>query len=335
MPRAKNISGADRFNFLLALVGYLIEHPMVEVSTVAKHFGLTEPEVVSAVGTLSVSGAIDSMANDLFDFNFDLLEEEGIIQMTFCPIFDSSPRISQRQGAAMAAGLQYLKNLELLTDTAEIDELVNFLVNGTSAEAVPVIEINAKPGSVHADFLTLRAAVAAQIVVEFEYQAANGVTRQRKVEPRRLIAKDDNWLLQAWASDDPIESRMIKNFRLDRMRSVKLTDFAISDEGLQAELPDQIYTANATDTEVLIQVSPEGEGFINYFEAEVVDEDKKNKTKTVRVRIGNLATLGRTVCRYGGAIRVLEPKLARDAVRDYALRALGESGLSSSNLDEE
>jgi proteasome accessory factor C len=48
-----------------------------------------------------------------------------------------------------------------------------------------------------------------------------------------------------------------------------------------------------------------------------------NKAVQVQIAIGELETLGRIVSRYGGKVRILAPESARQAVRDFAQRALG------------
>jgi len=56
MPKSSSLSGADRYNFMLALTGYLINHRQQPLADLAKHFQVSEKEIKSAVVTISLSG---------------------------------------------------------------------------------------------------------------------------------------------------------------------------------------------------------------------------------------------------------------------------------------
>lgn len=329
MPKPASISGLDRFNLLLALVGYLINHRDVPIEDLAKHFGVSVEEVRKALGTITVSGVGPYLHNDLFDFEPYKLEDEGIVDLITNPAIESVPRISQRQAAAMAAGLQYLLGIKYFDQQDEVNELIEILAAGTVGAGIPAIEVN--PGTVDADFLILRSAITNRKCVSFEYQNQLQEISQRSVEPILLMAIEESWLLRAWIP----EEKMVKAFRLDRMRSTKLLDREISKEALEAELTEEIYVAKPTDTEVIVEVQPQGMGFINYFNATILEEGKNGEPTRASILFGHLPVLGKYVARYGGAVKVVEPKAARDAVRDYALRALGERGLSEQVDDEE
>jgi proteasome accessory factor C len=329
MPKPSKISGLDRFNFLLSLVGYLINHKDVPVAELAAHFGVSVEETKAALETITVSGIKQYGPNDLFAFEPFKYYDEDIVDLTFSPAIDEVPRISQRQAAAMAAGLQYLLGIKYFEEQKEVHELIDILAKGTAGASIPAIEV--KPGTVDADFMILRSAISNQNCVTFEYQNQRQEISKRTVEPIQLIAVEESWLLRAYAPEDS----MVKSFRLDRMRSTTILDKKISAEALAAELTEEIYVSNPTDIEVIVEVTPQGMGFINYFNATILQKAENGKPTRASLSIGHLPVLGKYVARYGGAVKVVEPKLARDAVRDYALKALGGRGLNQPNHEDE
>ena len=108
MPKSSKISGTERYNFMLALTGYLIQNRQQKIADVAKHFGVSEQEIHDAVVTISLSGVGMYRPDELFFLDYDLLEE-GIVDVSFAPTLESVPRLSTRQAAAIASGLSYLE----------------------------------------------------------------------------------------------------------------------------------------------------------------------------------------------------------------------------------
>ena len=107
------------------------------------------------------------------------------------------------------------------------------------------------------------------------------------------------------------------------MRNAKLLeDRPISEQAKHAELIAELYTPTENDVEVTIEVEPEAYGLIFDFRPseEPIAIDKF--TKQFKVLVGDLSYLGRIISRFGGAARVVAPQAAKDAVRDFALRAL-------------
>ena len=53
MPKSSRISGTERYNFMLALTGFLIQNRQQKIADVANHFGVSEQEIHDAVVTIS------------------------------------------------------------------------------------------------------------------------------------------------------------------------------------------------------------------------------------------------------------------------------------------
>jgi proteasome accessory factor C len=113
------------------------------------------------------------------------------------------------------------------------------------------------------------------------------------------------------------------------MRAIEILDKEISDVATKVgAIEDATYVAELTDTTVTIEVSPEAYRLISDFQAVSEPKDLGSGTIRTEIKVGHLPNLGRLIAKYGGAARVIAPQEARDIVRNYALAALGEHGIT-------
>jgi proteasome accessory factor C len=314
MPKSASLSGADRYNFMLALTGYLINHRQQKLSDLAQHFQVSEKEIKSAVVTISLSGIGMYRPDELFFLDYDLLEED-IVDLSFAPTLEAVPRLSTRQAAAIASGLSYLVDLVDPADQHQINELLEILGKGAlSSQELPFM---VQPNRGDGDLVLVRQAVAESRALRCSYINSSGEVSSREIEPQLLESRDSNWFLRGFCRTNN-EPRV---FRLDRMRQIELLE-SFEERALPAGESSQIYAIRESDTEVLFEVEPEAFGLIADYKPDY--EISGNKAVQVKISIGELGTLGRIVSRYSGKVRVLAPETARQAVRDFAQRALGQ-----------
>lgn len=314
MPKSASLSGADRYNFMLALTGYLINHRQQKLSDLAQHFQVSEKEIKSAVVTISLSGVGMYRPDELFFLDYDLLEED-IVDLSFAPTLEAVPRLSTRQAAAIASGLSYLVDLVDPADQHQINELLEILGKGAlSSKELPFM---VQPNRGDGDLVLVRQAVAESRALRCSYINSSGEVSNREIEPQLLESRDSNWFVRGFCRTNN-EPRV---FRLDRMRQIELLE-SFEERALPAGDSSQIYAIRESDTEVLFEVEPEAFGLIADYKPDY--EISGNKAVQVKISIGELGTLGRIVSRYSGKVRVLAPESARQAVRDFAQRALGQ-----------
>lgn len=328
MPKKTKISGADKYNLMLALVGHLVhtDEP-TPLSELATRFKLSEPEVEDAVRIISFSGVGKYGGGELFDIYVDDFEGEKTVVLTSNPAIDDVPRISARQVAALSAGLNYLAQIPGFEQKSEIQELLGILAQGSTSD--PVATIDVIPGSVDSDVLILRKAIAEQRRITCVYRNAKDETASREIDPLLLVSKDDVWTLRGYC----LKNQEVRAFRLDRMQKAQLTETPICQEALTAELTEEIYIPKDSDFDVLLELEPESFSIISDYQAQTVAE-LQNGNLRVRIKVGNLNTLGPLLARYGGSAKVLEPQQAKVVVRDFALRALGKSTSTDEQVAE-
>lgn len=316
MPKSSGISGTDRYNFMLALTGYLIQNRQQNIADLAKHFGVTEQEIHDAAITISLSGIGSYRPDELFFLDYDLLEE-GIIDISFAPTLGSVPRLSTRQAAAIASGLSYLESVVDDSDKTEILRLLGILSDGSSSTSELPFKIH--PSAVDAEVALSRQAISEDRLISCSYINAASQVSKREIEPMSLESNDSTWYLRGYCRT----KHEVRIFRLDRMRDISLSIEKLVRSEYPAADRSLFYSVSEKDIDVVFDVDPEGFGLLADYKPDF--PVMGNKTLRVTIPIGEISTLGRVVSKYSGHVRVVAPEQARRVVFEYASNALGSS----------
>ncbi len=324
MPKFKNLDGDSRFNFMMALVAYLERRGETTLEEAGAHFNL-EPsyirEVVSSVNSLSVELSDFDYAPFMIDAD---LADQGVLSLLENQIMDSVPRLSSRQAAALGAGLSYLATMPAFANDDELKALQGFLSNGSSLSEIPSIKV--VPNSVDENAEQIRVAIASGSRISCEYLNAKGEISTRQIDPLRLDIRTNESYLRGYC----LVNKELRNFKLDRMRSIVITDEPISEKarGIQT-IEDRLYKAKATDIQVTVELQPEAYGLIS--ELQVLSEPKNLGQGTIQtvITVGHLPNIAKLIARYRGKARVIAPPEAKEYVRNYALKALGEQPIQA------
>ena len=321
----QKLDDSDRFNLMLALTGLLVQGDEYTVEELAKHFTVSQAEIVKAVETIGYTDLIGFSNTGRYIVDYDEIKEGYVsIKYDLENVVEEVPRLSSRQASALAAGLVYLSSLPGLADIKEIDELRAILASGNSKGKSA--ELILDPGSRDSDLIVLSEAIARGLSISCDYLSLKGVTTlNRIIEPRRLDSQGEILYLRGWCP----EAGAPRSFRLDRMRNATLTDSPISEAAKSAVIVEDIYVASETDTTVTIEVDPEAFSLISDFKPAEEPESVGKFSKRFKVKVGDVRNLGRIITKFGGSARVVSPESAKLAVREFALNALGQASPSS------
>ncbi len=321
MPKLNSFNSEDRLNFLLSLVGYLQSRGPVDLAEAAAHFELTPEYIRRAVTSINEARAdINGFEEWFFFIDVDAVEEQGILTLVDNLVLDGVPQLSTRQTSAIAAGLNYLTNMPEFSNDPDLAYLIELLGSGQVRSAGAKLEV--KPGTAEEGVMVLRSAIISGKQISCEYFNQKGERTNRIIEPLRLDPRLDGTYLRGYC---PINEK-VRNFRLDRMRSIQVLDADLSDQAKSVgEIEDSVYVAGNTDTQVVVEVEPEAYGLISEFQ-QITEPTEVSKSRIrATISIGHLPNIGRLVARYGGAAKVIEPAQARYFVREYALKAIGSN----------
>ena len=144
MTAKKPLVATDRAALMLQLVPYLIGKGEVSLAEAADEFDVAPEQMRSMVEKLTVIGLPGDrgywqMAYDLFDIDWDLLDERDLIVITNSVGLERSPKLTAREAAALLAGLQLARSIPGVGDTDLYAGLLAKLARGASGTPAEVI----------------------------------------------------------------------------------------------------------------------------------------------------------------------------------------------------
>ncbi|WP_214467112.1 helix-turn-helix transcriptional regulator [Microbacterium flavescens] len=317
MTVRRSLVATDRAALMLQLVPYLIGKGEVSVAEAADEFDVSPDQMRSMVEKLTViglpgDGGYWQMANDLFDIDWDLLDQRDLIVITNSVGLERSPKLTAREAAALLAGLQLARTIPGVGDTDLFTGLLGKLARGASSAPAEVI---VAPGPVD----TVRDAVASAlrrgVAVSFTYKAPDAAPTTRTVDPVKVHIADGQWYLQGWCH----LREAMRTFHLDRVSELELTDIPITHAG---EPAGGWFQSGEGDMVVRIRfdeaVGPLLGDYLDRASLQTADG-----VTVATMRVADEYSLRRLVAKRGGEVEVLEPAAARRAAAEWA-----EAGLS-------
>lgn len=306
---------SDRVRAYLTLVPYLLERGEVSVGEAAAEFDVTDAQMRTMVRNLTLiglpgEGGYWQQPQELFDINWDLLEQQDIIELTNDVGLRRVPRLTAREAAALLTGLQMTGALPSVASSELISGLITKLARGASTAPAEVV---VAPEPVDSVRTLVAEAIQAKRAVAFTYRAPDDKPTTRTVDPAKIIITRGQWYLQGWCH----LRRAMRTFHLDRISDAQLTDMPIEHTvDVAPEGP-----ASAADEVATVQF-PEGIAillgdYLDRAQAHAVDG-----LVTAQLRVGDPRSLKRLAARFGGALQVIEPQFARVCAREWATEAL-------------
>ena len=226
MIARKPLIATDRAALMLQLVPYLIGKGEVSIAEAADEFDVTPDQMRAMVETLTViglpgDGGYWQMANDLFDIDWDLLDERDIIVITNSVGLERAPKLTAREAAALLTGLQLARAIPGVGDT-ELFAGPARQARSRRLQHAGRRDPRARAGRRRARRGRRGAAAAAW--------RSRSPTRRRMPHPRRArstrsrcSSPTGEWYLQGWCH----LRQAMRTFHLDRVSDLELTDIAI------------------------------------------------------------------------------------------------------------
>src|SRR5690606_35150086 len=188
MTARRSLVATDRAALMLQLVPYLIGKGEVSVAEAADEFDVTPDQMRSMVEKLTViglpgDGGFWQMANDLFDIDWDLLDQQDVISITNTVGLERTPRLTAREAAALLAGLQLAASLPGVGDSGVVQGLLTKLARGASG--VPA-EVIVAPEAVDDVRVAVDEALRAGVAISFAYKAPDRPVTTRTVDPVKV-----------------------------------------------------------------------------------------------------------------------------------------------------
>ncbi|PKI92889.1 WYL domain-containing protein [Actinomycetales bacterium SN12] len=307
---------ADRVRLYLTLVPYLLERGQVTLDEAAADFGVTREALRGMVEKLTVIGLPgDSgywqLPQEMFDIDWELLDEHDIIEITNDVALRRVPRLTAREAAALLAGLQMVASVPAVADSGLVTGLMAKLSRG-SADAPPDLVV--APAAVTEVQRVVSQALRDGVAVSFRYQAPDAQPTTRTVDPAQIRIDNGQWYLQGWCH---LRTAM-RTFHLDRVSDARLTDIPITHA--DAAVPAEFGRGDGPEGEVVVRIPERLVPLIGSFPQEEVERGEG--LVTLRIRMADPRGIKRVAARFGGALEVLDPPLARATTHDWAAAGL-------------
>ncbi|GAT73118.1 helix-turn-helix transcriptional regulator [Microbacterium hydrocarbonoxydans] len=312
----KPLLAADRVRLYLTLVPYLLEHGQVSLAEAASEFGVTPEEMRSMVEKLTVIGLPGDSGywqqpQEMFDINWDLLDEEDVIEITNDVALRRVPRFTAREAAALLAGLQMVAAVPAVSDSGLVAGLISKLSRGAADAPAEVV---VAPSAVDEVREVVARGVQEGVAVSFTYQAPDAEPTTRTVDPVQILITNAQWYLQGWCH----LRQAMRTFHLDRVSAPQLTDIPITHRGDQVP---EAFSTIADDCEVGVRVPERLAPLLGAF-LSPDDVSTADGVVTARLHMADPRGIKRIAARFGGALEVLEPSVARAATREWAAAGL-------------
>ncbi|MEV8171185.1 WYL domain-containing protein [Microbacterium sp. NPDC077486] len=312
----KPLLAAERVRLYLTLVPYLLEHGQVSLAEAAEEFGVTPREMRAMVEKLTVIGLPGEAGywqqpQEMFDINWDLLDLEDVIEITNDVALRRVPRFTAREAAALLAGLQMVAAVPAVSDSGLVAGLISKLSRGAADAPADVV---VAPTAVDEVREVVARGLQNGVAVSFTYQAPDAAPTTRTVDPVQILITNGQWYLQGWCH----MREAMRTFHLDRVSAPALTDIPSTHGG---DRVPEAFAGLEEEREVTVRVperlAPLLSGFV--------------PTETLRIGDGMVTTqlhladprgIKRLAARFGGAMEVTDPGIARTATREWAAAGL-------------
>lgn len=320
-PTVVRPSATDNLLLLLALVPYVLDRGEVSAAQAATQFGRSEADIVRAIELIACAGIPgDSEAYshlDLFDIDWDLWEQDRVITFWNTVAIDHQPRFSAREASALLAGLQYLATHPSYAPRSEVDEVMAKLRQG--AGTGPADRIAVRSDAVESHLSVIGDAISNKVGITMTYHNKRGESGQRTIDPLVVESRDTQWYVRGWCHS----RQALRTFRVDHMENVAVTDIAQGDhQSLIEDISSELFDPSPDDISVTIECSRGALPLIADYLPRGVAPAAQGDPLRLEIPFAHYGSLTHFVAAHPGRVRVLGPKSACVAVRDFAQKAL-------------
>lgn len=312
VDKPKPLLATDRVRAYLTLVPYLLERGQVSLVEAAREFDVAPDDMRSMIEKLTViglpgEGGYWQQPHEMFDINWDLLDEEDVIEITNDVGLRRVPRFTAREAAALLAGLQMVAAVPAVSGSGLVAGLLAKLARAAADAPADVV---IAPSAVDEVRDIVASALGRGVAVSFRYQAPDAVAMTRTVDPVQVLITNGQWYLQGWCH----LREAMRTFHLDRVSGPELTEIPITHA--DSPIPEAFGTSSdvaAVTVQLPDRLVPLLGDFVRPDNAETHDGQV-----TVHIRMADPRGIKRVAGRFGGELAVRDPDIARSATREWA-----------------
>jgi predicted DNA-binding transcriptional regulator YafY len=317
-----SVRATDRLSRLLAMVPWLLNRQGVPLAAAAKHFDITEAQLVKDLELLFVCGMPGHMPDDLINAEWD----SGRVYLDNAEAISRPLRLAPDEAITLIAGLRTLAELPATNNPHDRRAVESALVKLSAAAqdavgAASRLTIDLSVGAVDETLATARDALRRKKRLRLRYVVpTRDETTERDVDLMRVTNLGGRWYLEAWCH----RAEGVRLFRVDRVAGAEVLDVdgTPPPEAVSRDVEeDRLFTPSEDDLLVTLEMEPRGRWVAEYYPVESTEELDGGRLR-VTLRVANPRWLPRLILRLGGAGRIISPPALADEAVTAARAAL-------------
>ncbi|WP_312794155.1 WYL domain-containing protein [Kocuria sp.] len=249
---------------LLHIVRHVYAHQGAELEETARHFGITDAELVNDLQTLFVCGRPGHMPDQLIDASWD----DGHIYLGNAQELSEPVRLTVPEASALLMGLQTLQAVPG-GDSRVVRSAMQKVA--TAADALPLADALAAPDADAAAeprdsalVTRLREAIKNGRRVRLQYLVASrDEVTERHVDPVRMIFSDGQQYVRGWC----LQANAPRTFRTDRIVGCEDAGEAEVHPRMESEVRSSIQPAKRRPVQAVVVTDRRGRWIVEHYHA--------------------------------------------------------------------
>jgi proteasome accessory factor C len=321
-------ASAERLSRLLAMVPWLLQRQGVGLDEAARHFGITQTQLVKDLELLFVCGTPGHMPDDLIEADW----ESGQVFLGNADAIARPLRLSVDEAVALLAGLRTLAQVPGLHERAALESALTKLsaAAGDAASSASALSVDLGRGNREDVLTAAREGVRRHRRLHLRYLVpSRDEATERDVDPMRVMNTGDRWYLEGWCH----RAEAVRLFRLDRVVGIEVLDVdgTPPPDAVGRDAGERLFTPSPEDVVVTVDLEPAARWVATYYPVEHVVELGEGRLR-VTLRAASADWVPRLALRLGGELRVVTPPELAGEVRRRAGEALAAYAEASPNV---